>query len=380
MMRPIYLDYAAATPLDPEVLATMQPYFTEEFYNPSTTYAAGRQVRAGIDDARRGIALVMGARSSDIIFTAGATEANNLALSSIMQTYPGKRLVVSAIEHPSVRETAQQFTYTEWPVTPDGIIDLTAAGELLQPDVVLVSVMYANNEVGTIQPLRHLAALVQAERKRRQTAGDPTPLYLHTDATQAANYLDLHVSRLGVDLMTLNGGKIYGPKQIGLLYAQTGVPLTPLIRGGGQERGMRSGTENVAGIIGMCVALERAQAQRHDETQRLHLLQTLFLDLFRAQIPAGIINGSLTNRLPNNVHVTIPGHDNERLLMALDNQGIMVATGSACSASNEEPSHVLAAMDISESLAQSSLRFTMGRATTETDIRCTVTVLEQLVR
>jgi len=209
--------------------------------------------------------------------------------------------------------------------------------------------------------------------------GNALPIYLHTDACQAANYLDLHVSRLGIDLMTLNGGKIYGPKQSGILYVSSKVQLQPLVRGGGQERNLRSGTENVAACIGFAKALELAQTRRHHESQRLSELQDLTLKLLREKFPQIVINGSEHHRLPNNIHITLPGQDNERLLVELDERGILAAAGSACSASDEEPSHVLRAMNISDTDAQASLRLTMGRDPSESEVRTLVDTLSSLI-
>ena len=375
----VYLDYAAATPLDPGVLAAMQPYFSEQFYNPSATYEAAQQVKAAIEQARRDVAQMLGARPTEIIFTAGGTEANNLALKGVIGVHPDASVLISSIEHESIRSLVRQARYQEIPVTPAGIIDIAALGELIGEDTVLLSTMYANNEVGTIQPMRDIAALVQAVRNRRRATHNTLPLIWHTDATQAANYLDLHVARLGVDLMTLNGGKIYGPKQTGVLYVRTGIALQPVVYGGGQERSLRSGTENVSGIIGFAAALQLAVRNRNDEVKRLQQLQTLFFQLLAAKVPTATITGSQTKRLPNNVHIVLPGEDNERLLMALDEAGVMAAAGSACSASNEVPSHVLMAMGLTEADAQSSLRFTLGRMTSETDIHRTVDVLARLV-
>jgi cysteine desulfurase len=233
--------------------------------------------------------------------------------------------------------------------------------------------MYANNEVGTLQPIRELARALTEVRRARQAAGSDRPLLLHTDACQASNYLDLHVARLGVDLMTLNGGKIYGPKQSGALYVKAGVSLMPLIDGGGQEQGLRSGTENVPAIIGFAEALNAAQAIRYDEARRLQTLQQSALKQISELLPRAVVNGSIKQRLPNNLHLTIPGADNERLLLQLEARGILAAAGSACSASDEEPSHVLRAMGLSDEDTRASLRLTMGRATT-------VEQLEQAIR
>lgn len=375
----IYLDHAAATPVDKKVLAAMQPYFTEKFYNPSALYLAAKDVARDVAEARARIAGHLGSRPAEITFTAGGTEANNLAIHGVMQQHPDANLIVSTVEHESVLESARRYDYKEAPVTPDGRIDAAKLESLIDDKTVLVSVMFANNEIGTIQPISQVARLVAEIRKSRRKKGNGLPLYLHTDAAQAANYLDLHTSRLGVDLMTINGGKIYGPKQSGMLYVRTGTELFPQILGGGQEQGVRSGTENVPGVIGLAAAFDLAIRMRHDETERLRKLQELFVRLLTEKIPDVLINGSTKHRLPNNIHITIPGQDNERLIMALDEAGIQAAAGSACSASNDEPSHVLRAIGLSDAEAQGSLRFTMGRETNETAIRRTVDELVKLL-
>lgn len=380
MKQSIYLDHAAATPMDPSVIEAMQSYYTDKFYNPSALYLAAKDVARDLGDARARVAAQLGARPAEIIFTAGGTEANNLAIHGIMQQYPEANLIVSAIEHESVLEPAHQYAYQEAGVYPDGRIDLDKLRQLIDEKTVLISIMHANNEIGTIQPIRQVSALVQEVRKDRQATGNTLPLLLHTDAAQAANYLDLHVSRLGVDMMTINGGKIYGPKQSGALYVKAGVTLKPQTLGGGQEQGIRSGTENVAGSIGLARALELAGKQRRDESARLAELQKLFFDLLQENIPNVQINGSRNHRLPNNVHITLPGQDNERLIVALDNAGIQAAAGSACSASNEEPSHVLRAIGLTDQEAQASLRFTMGRATHKEAGRQIVKTLAYLLK
>ncbi len=376
----VYLDHAAATPVDSAVLAAMQPYFIDKFYNPSATYMAAQQVRADLERARADVARQLGARTSEIIFTAGGTESDNLAITGVMQQFPGANVVVTAIEHDAVLEPARQYMHATASVDERGMIDVANLESRINDKTVLVSIMYANNEVGTVQPIRQIAQLLQKKRAERRKNGNTLPLYLHTDACQAANYLDLHVSRLGVDLMTLNGGKIYGPKQSGVLYASSHVQLQPLVRGGGQERDLRSGTENVAACVGFAKALELAQARRTDEAQRLGTLQSLAFQRITEKLPGAVINGSQKYRLPNNIHITLPGQDNERLLIELDGRDILAAAGSACSASDEEPSHVLRAMGVSDDAAQSSLRITTGRETTEADIRTLVDVLDQLVK
>lgn len=369
MNDPVYLDYAAATPVDGSVQDAMQPYFSARFYNPSATYAAAQQVRADVEAARGRVAHWFGARPVEVVFTAGGTEANNLAINGVMREFPNSNVVVSALEHESVLAAAGQYACKQTPVSPDGIVDVQKLLNLVDDQTVLVSVMYANNEVGTIQPIRQISQGLAAIRKERQAKNNNLPLYLHTDAAQAAAYLDLHAARLGADLITINAGKIYGPKQVGALFVQSAVRLQPQVLGGGQERGMRSGTENVAGVIGLSAALDLVQNRRHGEVLRLQKLQQLFFELLEEQIPDVVVNGSRKNRLPNNVHITIPGEDNERLIFALDEAGILCAAGSACSASNEEPSHVLKAMGCSDADAQASLRFTMGFQTTEDAVR-----------
>lgn len=375
----IYLDHAAATPLDKQVLAAMQPYFSDNFYNPSATYLPAVKVRQDVENARARVAHWLGARPSEVVFTAGATEANNLAIRGVLSKFPDGNLVVSAIEHDSVLETARQYQHQEAPVNKQGIVDTDQLVKLIDDKTVLVSVMYANNEVGTIQPIRRISQELDRIRVQRRAQGNERPLYLHTDAAQAANYLDLHVARLGADLITINGGKIYGPKGSGTLFVSHTVGLTAQLSGGSQERGLRSGTENVPSIIGLAVALEAAQKQRGEESERLGKLQKLFWNLLKEKLPQAVVNGSTKTRLPNNMHVTFPNQDNERLILELEQKNILVAVGSACSASSEEPSHVLRAMGKTDDEAQSSLRFSLGRQTTEDHIRQTIDALAEII-
>jgi cysteine desulfurase len=356
----------------------MQPFFSQQFYNPSATYAAARQVRQALESARQTVAHWLGAKTSEIVFTAGGTEANNLAIHGVMARYPKANLVISAIEHESVRTPAEHYEYREATVHADGRLDVEALLKAVDDQTILISVMYANNEIGTIQPIREISRRLDEIKKARRQAGNELPIYLHTDACQAVNYLDLHVSRLGVDLMTINGGKIYGPKQSGALFIKTGVVLEPLIYGGGQERNLRSGTENVASCVGLAAALEIAQSNRRDETERLQIVQLEAYQSIEKYLPRAVVNGSQKFRLPNNLHLTLPGSDNERLIFELDERGILVAAGSACNASSEEPSHVLAAVGLDDGTARSSLRITLGRETASDDIRRAIQVLAEL--
>jgi cysteine desulfurase len=372
----IYLDHAAATPLDPLVLAAMQPYFSERFFNPSATYLPAQKVRKELDAARAQVAHWLGARPAEIVFTAGGTEANNLAIRGVMQQFPDGNLVTTGIEHESVLATAREYKYREARVNADGIVDIDHLISLIDDNTVLVSVMYANNEMGAVQPIRQVTQALDAVRKARKGGH---PLYFHTDAAQAAAYLDLHTARLGVDLLTINAGKIYGPKQAGALFVSSKVALKPQVAGGGQERGLRSGTENVAGAIGLAAALTLVQERRHQEVARLQGLQASFFRQLEEAIPSAVVNGSRKFRLPNNVHITIPGADNERLIFQLDDKGILCAAGSACSADSGEPSHVLKAMGLSDDDARASLRFTMGCGTTEAEIQQTAQILHAIL-
>jgi len=358
----------------------MVPYFSKHFYNPSALYGAAERVRHDVDTARSSVARSLGVRPAEIVFTAGGSEANNLAIHGVMTRYPGARLLMSAIEHDSVLEAGKQFAHDMVSVTGQGIVDTAALKEQIDDNTVMISIMYANNEIGTIQPIREIGQLIAAIRKDRRSRGVVLPLYFHSDAAQAANYLDLQAPRLGVDLLTLNGGKIYGPKQSGLLYVRGGVELQPLIRGGGQERNIRSGTENVPAIIGFAAALEIAQQSRHTESKRLAELQHYFYVHLAELLPGAVINGSRKKRLPNNIHITIAGQDNERLLFQLDAAGIMAAAGSACSASSDTPSHVLQAIGLSDAAARASLRFTMGRATTQAELEHVIQTLRDLTQ
>lgn len=378
MNTPIYLDYAAATPVEPAVFTAMQPYFSDMFFNPSATYLAAQQVKKDLEAARAHVAQQLGSKPLEVTFTAGGSEANNLAIRGVMESFPGKHVLVSAIEHDSVLAPARLYDHSLVPVNTQGQIDVAQLAELIRDDTVLISVMIANNEIGVLQQISKITKMVEAVRKARKEVGNITPLYVHTDACQAALYLDIHVSRLGVDMLTLNGGKMYGPKQSGVLYVKSGVQLAPQIVGGGQERGRRSGTENVAFAVGFAVALQHAQAHREVESKRLCSLQHEFITAIQKALPTVQINGSLKHRLPNNVHITIPGIDNERVLFELDERSIMAAAGSACSASSDEPSHVLRALGVSDASAQSSLRFSFGHQTTSEQLQTVIAALKLL--
>lgn len=375
-----YFDYAAASPLDPIALEAMWPFLAQDFYNPSPGYEPARKVKAALQAARQTVAEILGAKSSEIIFTAGGSEANNLAIHGVMRSRPEANMIVSDIEHESVIGPSEHYQTKVCPVSQQGIVDEAKLEKLIDAQTVLISIMQANNEIGSIQPIKRITAVIKKERLNRKKAGNQLPLYFHTDAAQAGNYLDVHVHRLGVDMMTINGGKIYGPKQSGVLFVCSGVELEPLIDGGGQERGLRAGTENVAGAVGLSIAFKQATDLAPIERERLGSLQQYFYKKIAEKLPQASINGTKKNRLPNNINLVIPGQDNERLLILLDEQGVFVTTGSACSASNEKPSRTLRAIGLSDQAIRSSLRFSMGRKTTKDDVDYAIAKLEEVAQ
>ena len=355
----IYLDYAAATPLSRKARLAMEPFLTDEFYNPSSVYAKARTVRDNFEDARHSIAKVIGANQNEIIITAGATESINLALGSF------SHIVTTDIEHAAILECANQFRAK---VDTDGRVNLKDLRKKITSDTDLVSVGYANSEIGTIQPIKEIAEIIREERAKRLKVGNKMPIYFHTDASAVAGLLDLKVSRLGVDLMTVNSSKCYGPKQVGALYVKTGISLKPLIRGGGQEMGLRSGTENVAGAIGFAVALEQAERKRKSEVKRLSILRDDLDRFIMNEFDSVRINSGSKYRLPNIINFSLPGLDGERTVFALDFAGLMCATGSACSANKGVRSHVLEAIGLTDREIDGSIRMSLGRFTTKKDI------------
>lgn len=354
----IYLDYAAATPLDPKVLAAMQPYFSDLFYNPSSPYAPAVSVRRDYDAAKAKIATIIGAQAGELTMTAGATESVNLAFSG----HTG-HVITTTIEHQAVLAAARQHDHTLVAVDAHGRVDPQAIKAAIRPDTWLISVGLANSEIGTIQPLSHIAELIRTERAARVESANTTPLYLHSDASQGIGQLDSNVARLGVDLLTVNAAKIYGPKQVGLLYAARSVKLQPQIVGGGQEQGRRSGTENVAGVIGMARALELADAARKTEVRRLSDLRNDLQKRLLAAFPDAVISGHQKHRLAGHLHISFPGIDAERLVFGLESKGVLVATGSACAANKGTRSHVLTAIGLDDRTADGSLRLTLGKHT-----------------
>ncbi|OUO33972.1 cysteine desulfurase family protein [Olsenella sp. An293] len=375
--REVYLDYAAATPVDPEVAAAMLPYLTERFWNPSAPYARAREARDDVERARGSIARLIGARPDNLVFTAGATEANNLAFAAVEG-----HVVVDAIEHESVLACAGTHARRTVRVGADGLVDPSAVARAIRPETELVSIELANGEIGCVQPVREVARVVAAERARRLEAGEGVPIYLHTDASQAAGALSVNVSSLGVDLLTLSAAKIYGPKQVGLLWASDDVRLRPLVYGGGQEGGVRSGTENVAGIVGFARALELACERRSEETRRLAALRERLRTGIHERVGWAVVSGPRNpkRRLPGLLHVSFAGIEARRLVIALERAGVSAGTGSACAASRMRVSHVLEAIGMPRPLAEGSLRLTLGRPTTERDVDYAAAAIGEAVR
>jgi len=372
----MYLDHAAATPLDPKVRAAMEPFFSDAFYNPSAPYAPAVLVRRQYEDAKHAIARVIGTKPDDLVMTAGATESINLAFASV-----SGHVVTASIEHHAVLAAAglRDATY----VQPDekGVVSADSIKAALRPDPQLVSIALANNELGTIQPLRDIAEVVRGERQRRLASGDHTPVYLHSDASQGVGQLDVNVARLGVDLLTLNAAKVYGPKQVGLLWAAPSVALVPSIVGGGQERGLRSGTENVAGVIGFAKALELANDHRKFESERLAKLRDAMQRRLSEAFPEAVVSGNMRHRLAGHLHISFPKLDAERVLFSLEARGVLVATGSACAANKGTRSHVLTAIGLAPEIADGSLRLTLGHLSNEENIpRATAAIIEEVRR
>ena len=370
-----YLDHAATTPVRPEVLEKMLPYFTEKFGNPSSLYALAGEARYGLDEAREQVATVLGSRTSEVVFTGGGSESNNLAIKGIaglQQTHDGVRghIITTAVEHHAVLHPIEQlekmgFDATYVGVNKTGRVDPEEFAAAVRPDTFFASVMLVNNEVGNIQDVATISKLISEASEHHQTR-----VLLHTDAVQAAGKLSLNVDELAVDLMSLSGHKIYGPKGVGALYVRRGIEIDPLIAGGGQENQRRSGTENVALIAGFGEALALAEQERAASRDRMGNLSNRLIAGINKRIPNAAFNGSHTDtsRVPEIANFSFPGVEGELVLLGLDFKGIAASSGSACSSASLEPSHVLLAMGVSPELAVGSVRLSMGRDTTESDI------------
>jgi cysteine desulfurase len=372
-IKKIYLDHAATTPVDSRVLTAMKPYFSEKFGNPSALYGLGREAKIAVDGARKSIASLMHALPENIIFTAGGSESDNMAIFGVARAHmsKGRHIISLAIEHHAVLRpleelTKEGFEITYVPVDKNGLVSAETIAKAIRKDTILVTIMFANNEMGAIEPIADIGREILKFRKANNSI---YPLF-HTDACQAAGYLDLDVEKSHVDLMSINGGKIYGPKGVGMLYLRRGVNIKPIIFGGGQEKNRRAGTENTAGIVGLAEAFKIAQAQKEKESARERELVKYLWKQISEKIPDIKLNGPEIGdtRLPNNLNVTFMNIEGEAMLLYMDEYGIMCSTGSACTSESLEPSYVLRAMGMSYEMAHGSIRFTFGRSNTKADV------------
>ena len=377
-MKNIYLDYASSTPMATEVAKVMEPYWSDTFGNPGSTHWFGQQASGAVFKARQTIASFLDVDYKDILFTSSATEANNLALRGVLKNSKQKnsRIIVSAIEHESVLETCRDLEkegveVVYIPVNKEGVVDCKEIERALNKRTVLVSIMHANNEIGTIQPIKKIGELI-----KKYKGENSYPLF-HTDAVQAFQYLPCSIKKLGVDLLTLSAHKIYGPKGIGLLYVKDRDLLTPIITGGGQEDGLRSGTENVPYIIGFAKAIELVEKSREKEVKRIGDLREYFWQELKKIISDIEINGSIKYRLPNNLNIYFPGRPASDLCIELDIWGLAVSSGTACSARSIKPSYVIEALGGSEDRAFSSLRLSFGRHTTKAEVSSALEIFKQ---
>ncbi len=373
-MNRIYLDYCATTPLAPEVFEAMQPYFTKHFGNASSVHSFGREAKVAIDAAREVIAKFFGALPQEIVFTSGGTESNNAAIVGAAQSFskPG-HMITSRIEHPSVLQTFQELKMRGWKISyvesdETGMINVETVAKTINAETVFISIMHANNEVGTINPIEELATLAKSRG-----------ILFHTDAVQTVGKLGIDLRELPVSLLSLSGHKIYGPKGVGVLFIRRGVKINSLLHGGKQERERRAGTENVAALVGLGKAIELRKNEQESEWQRLRALSQSFLTRVLELYPAARLNSNAQSRLAGVVNLSFPGVDSLAMVMSLDLQGIAVSNGSACSSGSVEPSHVLRAMNLARERANSAIRFSFGKYTTEAEVETMLRVLEKIL-
>ncbi len=363
-MKRIYMDHSATTPVAQEVLEAMLPYFSLRFGNASSLHSFGLEAKEALEESREKVAVLLGANPEEVIFTSGGTESDNLALLGIAHRNAkiGKHIITSSVEHPAILETCRRlekegFSVTYLPVNRDGSIEMSALEEAIRPDTILISIMHANNEIGTIQPIEEMGRLA-AEKD----------IYLHTDAVQSVGKIATNVNDLGVDLLSLSGHKLYGPKGVGALYIRKGTKLERIISGGGHERGLRSGTENVAGIVGLGRAADLAREEMAAEGLRLTQLRDRLARLVLEKVKYAWVNGGMKKRLPGSLNFGFSYVEGESLLLYLDSKGIAVSTGSACSSHKLEPSHVLLSLGLKPEECHGSLRITMGRSNTREEV------------
>lgn len=369
--KEIYMDHSATTYVDPRVFEAMKPYFMEEFGNPSSFNSVGMRAKEALASCRIKVSELLGCKSREVIFTGSGTESVNLAIQGIARVHKKGHIITSQTEHHAVLDTCEFLASEGFDITylkPDrsGMITAEMVKKELRKDTILVSIMYANNEVGTINPITKIAKVLDG-------------IVFHTDACQAGGILDIDVSRLGVDLMTINGSKLYGPKGTGMLFVKKGTDIKPLMFGGGQEFGLRSSTENVPGIVGFTKALELAQVGRVKEAKRLIELRDDMIARILKSVPDTVLNGHPNERLPNNVNISFLNVEGESLLLHLNEKGVCASSGSACTSKSLEPSHVLVSMGLPYELAHGSIRFSLGKRTTKKDIDTVVKMLPKIV-
>jgi cysteine desulfurase len=372
MSKRYYFDHASTTAILPEVLEAMLPYFSDNFGNPSSRHSEGVEARKAVDQARKIIAEILNCKPREIVFTSGGTEANNLAILGVNKATKAQHLITSNIEHSSVHECCEELkkegtNITQLKIDQEGLLTPQQLEEAITPETKLCSIIYANNEIGTVQNIAELGQICQEHK-----------ILFHSDACQAAGACSLDTQDLNLDLMTLNAGKIYGPKGVGLLFVKEGTPIKPIILGGNQEQGLRSGTLNVPAIVGLARALEIAQTNRQTESQRLSQLRDQAIEKLQASIPSLKLNGHPSQRLPNNINITIPRIDADNLILLLDQEGIAISAGSACDSDSTKASRVLTALGLTEDQCNSSIRITLGKTTSEEDIDYLVAKLSNI--
>ncbi len=378
-MRRIYMDHASTTPVDPEVLAAMQPYFTEYFGNASSFHSFGREVYKAMENARAQISNLIGAQANEIIFTAGGTESDNIAIKGTVYNQLKRRklqscnIITSSIEHPAVTKTCkffedQGFSVTYLPVDKFGLVKPEEVAESIQKDTVLITIMHANNEIGTIEPIEELGKIAHENE-----------IIFHTDAVQTFGKVPIDVEKMNIDLLSVSSHKIYGPKGIGALYVRKGVALDTFVHGGGQEKGLRSSTENIPGIVGLGKASELGQQRMENDIESLTNLRDKIIKNVQANIEEAYLNGHPTKRLPHNAHFWFKAIEGESIILSLDEVGIAASTGSACSTAKLEPSYVLLAIGLKVYEAHGSLRLSLGRANTDEDVNYLLEVLPGII-
>ena len=374
-MRKVYLDNAATTALSPRVLEAMLPYFTQYYGNPSSVHAFGREAKQGLDKARDQVAKALHCEPSEVIFTGCGTESDNTVLLGVAQRYgdKGKHIITTNVEHHAILHTCeylekQGYSVTYLPVDQDGLVTAEQVAAAIRPDTILVSIMFANNEVGTIMPIQEIGAVCKEKG-----------VLFHTDAVQAVGHIPVDVQAMHIDMLSLSAHKFHGPKGVGALYCRKGIRLPSYIMGGAQERGRRAGTENVAGIVGLGAAIQLATEQLEENRAKMTALRDRLMTGIQARISEVKLNGHPTNRLPNNVNFSFKYIEGESILLMLDMNGIAASSGSACTSGSLDPSHVLLALGLPHEIAHGSVRLTLGDETTEEDIDYTIDVLDKTV-